>query len=416
MAISVLLGYLPWYNFSAVLKYLTLDFNLTPRDSGFIIAAFQAGYVIIVPFAGWIGDRFGLKKTILWATFLTAVFSTLFVWTATGKWSILIFRLITGLSAGAIYAPGMALLSHWFPPSERGKALGTYTGAAMIAYAGAYFIAAPLAAKYGWQTGILWTSLPVFIAVLIIWVFVEEKPDVKPQEDGETRLVSCETSKNTEILPAPQGGYWGPVLLTVSYMGHMWELYAFMGWVGPFMVAVAIGSGMEMADAVATGGVIAATIILLGAPASAIWGIIADKWGRTKSIILVATFSTLGQLFFGYLYSYSLTLVVIVGLWIGFWVVADTAIYKAGLTDMVSTNIRATLLGFQSAAGFLMTVIAPVVFGWVLEYYNGPIDSTSATVWGPPFLMLGLGATISPLASLLLRRLPQAKLMGGGKL
>ena len=103
-------------------------------------------------------------------------------------------------------------------------------------------------------------------------------------------------------------------------------------------------------------------------------------------------------------------LIVVVGLWIGFWVIADSAIYKAGLTEMCSTRIRTTMLGVQSAFGYSMTIIAPVVFGKVLQAYNPGANPTEAVHWGPAFLVLGVGALGAPLAIWVLRRHRQAQL------
>ncbi|MCX5909999.1 MAG: MFS transporter, partial [Deltaproteobacteria bacterium] len=167
MILSMALGYMPWYNFSAVLKYLADEFHLSASDTGWILAAFQAGYVIVVGFTGWLGDRISLKRIVFLATLVTGVFSTLFVWGAQGKESIIVLRLITGLAAGAIYVPGLALLSRWFGPKERGGAMGAYTGALVAAYAGGYLVAGHLAASYGWRTGILWTSIPALLAAIL---------------------------------------------------------------------------------------------------------------------------------------------------------------------------------------------------------------------------------------------------------
>ena len=109
-------------------------------------------------------------------------------------------------------------------------------------------------------------------------------------------------------------------------------------------------------------------------------------------------------------------MVVIVGLWIGFWVIADSAIYKVGLTDMISEKVRGTILGVQSAVGFSMTIIAPLAFGYILQKFNGPVNSINATVWGPSFIMLGVGALIAPIMAMATRKVPQAKLMAGGKM
>jgi MFS family permease len=83
---------------------------------------------------------------------------------------------------------------------------------------------------------------------------------------------------------------------------------------------------------------------------------------------------------------------------------------------MVPVERRGTFLGIQSAVGFSMTVIAPVIFGHVLFSFNGTLDPTSAVVWGPAFAILGLGAIAAPVLAVLMRKLPQAKLMAGGKM
>ena len=234
MVLSMLLGYMPWYNFSAVLKYITEEFNLTSQDTGLILSCFQAGYVIVVVFSGWLGDKIGLKRMVFWATLSTGFFSTLFVWGACDKRSIMIFRLLTGLSAGAIYIPGIALLSRWFPPQRRGAVLGAYTAALVAAYAGGYFVAAPLAGIYGWRTGILLTSLPAFVGALVVFLFVSEAPSLEESIlmiQTKAQIVSCNNDITTSAKLS--GNIVGPLLISLGYMGHMWEQYAFWGWIGP---------------------------------------------------------------------------------------------------------------------------------------------------------------------------------------
>lgn len=423
MTVAMTLGYMPWYNFSAVLKYLADEFQLSASDTGWILAAFQAGYVIVVGFTGWLGDRLSLKKIVFWATLITGIFSTLFVWGAQGKDSIIALRLITGLSAGAIYVPAMALLSQWFSPRERAGALGALTGALVASYAGGYLIAGRLAAAYGWRTGILWTSLPAILAAILIVGLVEDAPQEEEYEGGEKRketqapgrsLAGTER-ENAEILEAPPGGYRGPVFITASYMGHMWELYAFWGWIGPFLVSAALTVGMAPDEAVKWGGTFAAAIILIGAPASWGWGIVADRKGRTWAIMVASVLSVAAECFLGYLYGHSLAVLVLFGCWIGFWVIADSPIYKAGLTEMVLPRIRSTSLGIQSVVGFFVTILSPLAFGKILEHCNGPVPAAQAKVWGPAFLLLGIGGAAAPVLAWVLRRQKQAGLMAGGK-
>ena len=216
-------------------------------------------------------------------------------------------------------------------------------------------------------------------------------------------------------MAAPPGGFKGPALISASYMGHMWELYAFWGWIGPFLVSAALTAGMTADEAVKWGGTLAAAVILIGAPAVWVWGRVADRKGRTWAIIVASLLSAAAECFLGFLYGHSLAMLVLLGCWIGFWVIADSAIYKAGLTEMVLPRIRATSLGAQSVVGFLVTIISPLVFGKILEAYNGSVPAAQAKVWGPAFLALGLGGLAAPAVAWILRKQQQARLMAGGK-
>ncbi len=411
MCIAMLLGYMPWYSFSAVATYLAQDFNLGAGQMGIILSVFQVGYVIIVVFTGWLADRIGPRKVVAWATLLAAISSTAFLFLARDFTSILVLRLAVGLSCGAIYAPGMAFLSSWFEPKERGKAIGAYTAALTAAYGGGYLVAAPLAASYGWQAGMLGTSIPVFIAAIIMFFLVHDKPqDRQPTEAAVSAPVSI-------IEPSTYGGTRrtlraAQMLISLAYMGHMWELYAFWGWIGPYYVANVLHGGFAEAQAVSIGGVLSALVIFAGVPAVWFIGSISDRIGRLKAIIIASLCSLIVQCIFGFLFGRPLSLVVLIGLWLGFWTIADSGIYKAGLTELVSVHRRSLALGLQSAAGFSLTIISPMVFGNILESVNTRgVDPTAATNWGLPFLVLGVGALVAPLATLALRRLPEAKLL-----
>lgn len=78
MIIAIILSYLSWYNFSAVINFIIEDIELTPGQVGIIISAFQVGYVITVLLTGWLADRIGSRDVVLYSTLGTAIFSTLF--------------------------------------------------------------------------------------------------------------------------------------------------------------------------------------------------------------------------------------------------------------------------------------------------------------------------------------------------
>ena len=384
MVVSMFLGYMPWYGFSAVSSLMLKEFGLNSSDMGVILAVFQLGYVVTVIASGILADRIGNKPVLVGATLATGVFSLLFALLSRGFWSILFFRLLTGLSAGAIYAPGMALLSSWFPPHKRGMALGAYTAALTASYAGGYGIAAPLASLFSWRWGIIAISLPVFAAVALLFFCVEDRP-VSATEGHGTGNAGGAFSLSA-MFP---GGLKAPLLLTVGYCGHMWELYAFWGWIGPFLAACAAARGWSSEGASAFAGVTAAAVILFGSFAVLVVGKHSDRAGRRRAILIAGTASAIAEFFFGFLRGSSLLPVLFLAAWIGFWSVADSAVYKAGLTDLAAPRMRGTALSIQSAAGFLCTAISPVVFGRL-------VDAGGGSGWGLAFVSLGLGALVAP--------------------
>lgn len=408
MVVSLFFTYLPWYSFSGVSNLVTSELGLNTIQLGYILSSFQAGYIITVLVTGFLADIFKPRTVVLWASLGTAITSTLFPFLAKGFISVLLLRLMVGLFSGAIYAPGMALLSSWFPPNERGKAIGAYTAGLTFSYAGGYFIASPLAGIMGWRIGMICCAIPTFLSVFFLYFFVSDGT----LEDETFKSTQSSAFQTKTPLPAPDGGYAGPTVLTLGYMGHMWELYAFWGWIGPFLVANLVHAGLPLSKAVSYGGLGASMAI--GAGAIGVWmaGFISDRMGRIKVVIAVSLCSILGNAVYGFTFGKGLATVALLGIWIGFWSIADSGIYKAALTEMTLPRIRSTALGVQSAIGYLPTVIAPVVFGKLLQSCNpGITDLSNATNWGISFLVLGIGALLAPLAMLWLLRIPQSRLI-----
>jgi MFS family permease len=410
MGLSIFLGSLPWYNFSAVVSYIAAEVHLTTSEIGLIISAFQAGYVLVVVFTSWLADRIGAKWVVTGATLLAGVFSTLFALLGNSLVSILILRVLSGAASGAIYVPGLALLSQWFAPHERTRALGAYTGALVAAYAGGYFIAGPVAASFGWRLGVFVTSIPALAGFLISYFLVEENAEHQKNLAALRDGGSSMSSPSKAYTTAGPTGILLPLLITISYMGHMWELFAFWGWLGPFLMSSFVSAGMDTQTAISLSGRLAALIILVGVPSCLFWGMAADRFGRVKCIVIASIFSLLANCMFGFLHSKNTWLVIILGAWIGFWVVADTAIYKALLTEVVPVGMMSTSLGIQSVSGFGMSAVAPVIFGNLLHFYNGPASTMEASIWWPSFLSLGVGALFAPVFALIFHWVYRSKI------
>ena len=401
---------LTWYNYSAVLPLLQDEWSLTGTQAGIILSVFQAGYVIAVLVLGFLSDRVGGRKVFVLSAIETSLAGIAFAFFARGYVSAVIIRGLAGLGQGGLYVPGMRLLSQRFSSEERGKVLGIYTGALIASYAGALYIAAPVASAYGWQWGILLTSVWGILGAALVYFLVEEKPQAKVERRlSEVPQLQSRTSLLRKVLINK------PIsLLNLGYMGHMWELYGFYGWVGPFVVAVTIIHGFTADAALIYGNTIAATAVLMGVVSPAIGGFISDKIGRTRTVAMVLFVSIACSLSVGWLtkspFSGFLVLILIYGI----FVVMESAVFKAGLSELVEPRYLGSALGVQSFLGFGITILSPALFGLVLDIASSGFGGR-LRVWGWSFVLLGVGAMVGPIAMYFLRKLPESVKMVGGK-
>jgi len=302
---------------------------------------------------------------------------------------------------GGLYVPGMKIIMNLFPPSKSGAAVGIYTGS-MVAAQGTSYIAGPVAAAYGWQAGVLATSVWGLPAAMIAWALLAPGP--KNIADGASR-------------PSPVFGL-PAILITLSYMGHTWELYAMRGWIGAFLFAAGRQTGYGVSEAVALASWISIATVMIGAFSPWLGGWLSDRIGRTKAVILILWMSMPCSLVYGWLIGLPIWALAGIALFYGFWIMADTAIFKVGLAELVPSSSIGMALGVQSFLGFASSSLATALFGLVLDMTNDP-KAVSALgyfpFWGWAFTMLGVGASVGPAAAYLLMRNPASIKMGGGK-
>ncbi len=147
-----------------------------------------------------------------------------------------------------------------------------------------------------------------------------------------------------------------------------------------------------------------AAVLFLGAFSSYYLSKWSDTVGRGNTILLCSVASLAGELSLALLFEASMWPLLIVACWTGFWIVADSAIYKTALTEFVPNEIKTTALGIQSAIGFSLTVPSNYFFGYLLELVNPTSSPIEATIWFLPFFILFVGGLCAPLFSLILRK------------
>src|SRR5207249_2040380 len=149
--------------------------EVTWISTGYIIAL-----VIIMPLTAWLGVTFGRKRVYMscLALFTAASF---FCGTARSLTTLLIFRVIQGLGAGALQPTEQAILRETFPREKQGMAMGLYGLAVMIGPAIGPTLGGWITDNYNWPW-IFFINIP--IGIIGLWMVnqvVHDPPYLKAQ-------------------------------------------------------------------------------------------------------------------------------------------------------------------------------------------------------------------------------------------
>ena len=99
------------------------DFHSSLADAQWVTLSYVLTLALMIPLSGWIGDRFGTRRTFLLALALFTGASAL-CGLSGSLTQLVIFRVIQGVGGGLIIPVGQAMLFRTFPPERRARATG----------------------------------------------------------------------------------------------------------------------------------------------------------------------------------------------------------------------------------------------------------------------------------------------------
>jgi MFS transporter, DHA2 family, multidrug resistance protein len=91
-----------------------------------VLIIYMIGMAVVMPAVGWLSDLIGHKWLYTWSLAVFTVSSAL-CGMAWSPYSLIVFRFLQGLGAGAIAPTAMAIIFQVFPPQQRGLAMGIYS-------------------------------------------------------------------------------------------------------------------------------------------------------------------------------------------------------------------------------------------------------------------------------------------------
>jgi len=344
-----------WFMTAAILPDIAAELALAPAQQTALSSAVQAGFVagaLVIAVTG-LADLVDPRRLFAACAFGTAGANALLLVVPLDGGLAVALRFLTGALMAGVYPVGMKIAVGW-GMRDRGLLVGALVGALALGKSVPYGLA--------WLGGTDWrvalgtgSVIAALGAGLVLFAALgphhHRAPGFRP---GAIRIAFTDRRIRAAYL---------------GYFGHMWELYVFWAWVGAAATASYVAAGAS--DPVSLGKLTAFVAIAAGAPACVIAGRCADRVGKARVAVaaMVASggLALLTALSFG---GAPALLFVLFVLW-GIAVIPDSAQFSALVADHAPPEWAGSLLTFQTALGFLLTVatvqLAPLaasVFGW----------------------------------------------------
>lgn len=154
------------------------DVPATAVDS--VSIAYLVSLAVSVPASGWLGDRFGGKRTLLTAVAVFTAGSAL-CGTATGLGELVVFRVVQGAGGGMLAAVGMAMLLRAFAPHERVRASAVLSIANGLAPTLGPVLGGILVTQVSWRA-IFYVNVPVGVFATVFGALCLRNQPARPGE------------------------------------------------------------------------------------------------------------------------------------------------------------------------------------------------------------------------------------------
>jgi MFS family permease len=342
------------------------EFHLSNTQTGIVFSAFAYPYLIFQVIGGWLGDRFGARRTLTLCSLIWAG-ATVLTGLATGFVSMLAARVLLGLGEGATFPTATRAMSNWTAANRRGFAQGITHASARIGNAVTPLIVSWLMVAVNWRGSFIILGVLSFIwAMVWAWYFRDN-----PRDHAKI------TAREIEILPAFVGAKetpavpWGPLTrrmlpVTLVYFCYGWTLWLFLTWIPQYFLH---NYHMDLKHSA----VFAAGVFFAGVLGDSLGGHVTD-WlltrtqSRTKArsyMVFVCNLAALASLL-PILFVHDST-VAAVCLSLGFFF-AEMIIGPMWAIPMdIAPQYSGTASGLMNTGSALAAIVSPVVGGWIID-------------------------------------------------
>ncbi|MFE4143148.1 MFS transporter [Peribacillus sp. YIM B13472] len=261
--------------YGVLMPFMQADLNINYTQAGLLATTISLGFLAISPLAGLLALKFGMKQVIMAGGFLVTV-SFLFLSFSNSFYLYMLIMFFCGAGSALAFSPIMSLLVIQFQ-KKKGLVLGV-----LLSGVGSGMLLSGLMTTYliryfpVWEWRAIWIifSITSILFTLLSWIVLKEPGKSVTNKDDSNQGVA-HAYKNRKILRVGiiyfliGLAYLIPILFQTSFMIHS-------------------GISERVAGSLFS---ISGLFTIIGGP---IWGIVSDKVGRKKSLLVALAFCVMG--------------------------------------------------------------------------------------------------------------------------
>ncbi len=362
--------------YSIVLATLMREFGMDKATAGFLNTLTLIASAIGSFIFGFLADRFG-RRRMLSLSILTYSLFTFACGFSTSVTMLAALRFLLGLGMGGEWNSGATLVAETWPSAWRGRAMGVVSSSWAIGYALAALVAQLVLARYTWRWVFFIGVLP---ALVTLWIQHDvPEPEIWRQSRRAPERPGLWKAAAPKIL----------ILLLMNAFG-MFAWWGLFTWIPAYLALPLAKGGRNFSLLHFTDFLVVLNLCGMW-PGYILFGYVADKFGRKRSMVLYLFLAAVSVPFFAsarhpawILVTACLTAFFGTGFFTGSAIIGS---------ECFPTPIRATALGVSYNTARGLSAFAPFVIGTLGEHYG---LSFSFYACGIAFLLASITALWVP--------------------